>query len=143
MTIAEYLDVEYPDTPRLFPPGTAAAICIFEQVFMEQVVWHLAHLLIPVIYTAINPESRQFFREVREQVFNCKFEDITPKEKRPEYFERLKAGLSKMAAYWDKNGKDKPFFLGDTFSYADCIVAGPFISAKKILDHEEWEVIAG
>lgn len=65
-----------------------------------------------------------------------------PKEKRPEQFEKLRAGLSKVAATLEKNGKDKLFFLGDTFSYADCIAAGWLIWTKKILDAEEWGLIA-
>ncbi len=141
-TVAEYLDTEYPDTPRLFPPGTAAAIHMFEQVFEEQVASHLGSFMFHAIYDSINPESKPFFRETREVMFNCKFEDILPKEERPEHYRKFCAGLSKIAAYWEKNGKDKLFFLGDTFSHADCIVGGWFMFAKRVLDHEEWEMIA-
>lgn len=136
--IAEYLDVEYPDTPKLFPPGPAAAIHIFEQIWEEQVMTHLRPLMIPAVYANVNPESKTFVREVSEKMFNCRFEDFMPEEKRPEQLLKLKAGLSKIAAYLDQNGKEKSFFLGYTFSYADCIVAGPLISAKKLLDHAEW-----
>ncbi len=141
--IADYLDVEYPDTSKLFPPGTAAAIHIFEEVFLEQVVSNLRPLMMSVTHAKINNESKAFFREVRETMFNCKFEDILPKEKRPEQIVKLKAGLGKVAKYLEKNGKDKPFFLGDTFSFADCITAGWLIWAKKLLDREEWDIIAG
>jgi len=142
MVIAEYLDETYPDKPTLFPPGTAAAIAIFQSVWHKVVLAEMFPLMLPRVFLHLNPESQVFFRKTREPAFGCKIEEILPVPKRPEQLEKLKAGLSKVAASLDKNGKDKLFFLGDTFSYADCIIGGWLIVAKKMWESSEWEAIA-
>lgn len=100
-------------------------------------------LMLPIVYKRLTPASQIYFRETREKFFKCKIEEILPEEKRPEQLEKLKEGLSQINAAFERNGKDKAFFLGDTFSYADCICAGWLNWAKRVLDSNEWETIAG
>lgn len=142
MVIAEYLDETYPDKPTLFPPGTAAAISMFQSIWHKEVLAEMFPLMVSRICLQLNPESQVVFREGQEKAIGSKIEDIFPVEKRPEQLEKFKAGLSKIAVDLDKNGKDKLFFLGDAFSYADCIIAGWLIAAKKLWEPSEWEVVA-
>ena len=140
--IAQYLDEKYPETPKLFPPGTAAAIFTFER-YWDDVVFSELKLLMPYrIWSILNPESQPSVRIAREKNFGCKLEEICPAEKRAEQLEKLRVALSKVAAIWDKNGAGKPFYFGDTFTFADCIAGGYLLWAKRVLLKEEWDVIA-
>lgn len=78
-----------------------------------------------------------------EGSYNCPMEDIAlPGQTREERWAEVREGLTFLAGCLDKNGSDKPFVLGDTFCYADAIAVSFFISAKKVLEPREWDMLA-
>lgn len=71
-------------------------------------------------------------------------------DRRKELWDTAKKELSVLARMLDANGvgtngEEKQWFFGDTFSFADAILAGYLIWVKLILgkDSEEWRALAG
>ena len=141
--IAEYLDETYPSTPRLFPPGSKAAIDLFQDHFERTVKRHFFHAMIAHICHNLNPRSEEAFRSSREAMFNCKLEEIAPAgPKRDEVWSLAEQGLSQLSLFLSKNGPDSQYFFGDTFSFADVIILS-FLSWVKIESRadDEWKLV--
>ena len=139
--IAQYLDETYPDTPKLIPSGTRAAIEIFQTLFSQSVSRHLFALVIAQTNAALNERSEEYFRRTREAMFKVKLEEIAPAgPKREQTWETVKEGLGVIADALSKNGSDKLYYFGDKLSYADVIVASYLYWGKVVLeDNEEWK----
>ena len=143
--IALYLDETYPDTPRLFPPGTTAAVALYDQQFQESYLQPLLPLSVITTYYILTPRGQEFFRLTREKAYQKKLEEIAPLaevETRKGLLEQVKEGLTKLASYHEKNGEDKLFYFGETVSYADFIIVSFLIWTKLTLPAEEWDAIA-
>ena len=145
LKIAEYLDETYPDTPRLFPPGTRAAIELLQFHFSQTVAGPLFRLVISPTCVNLNPRSEEYFRRTREATFKCKIEEISPAgPKRDEGWAKVKEGLSTLDQLLSTNGKDAQSYLENTFSFADAIVVSYLLWAKIVLDeNEEWQALEG
>lgn len=139
IAIGQYLDATYPDTANLFPPGATEAIKEFDRAWHKEFLPLFTALIVMPVYHTMHPESRPFFRRTREKMLKCKMEDYLPEEKRPEKLEQVVKTMSTLARGFDQDGI---FFLGDTFSYADCVIGGYMIFAKKMLRSDEWAAIA-
>lgn len=150
MNIAVYLDEHFPDKPLLFPFGTHAAIALYNHHFTTVIQPSFGPLYLPPTCWNLNPVSSAYFRKTREEWYKVKMEEMSPAgPKREELLAKTKEAFSTLAKIYATNGlgadgKEKKFFLGDTFSYADAIIAG-FLAWPKVLlgeDSEEWKEIA-
>lgn len=141
--IAEYLDETYPDTPRLFPSGTKAAIDLFQYHFSHSLFKHILHAVIAPTCHTLNPRSEEYFRRTREATFKCKIEEIAPAgPKGDEVWALVKEGLSTLSQVLSKNGPDAQFYLNDQFSYADAIVVSFLEWAKIVMQaNDEWKSV--
>lgn len=137
--IAQHLDDTHPTSPKLLPPGSVERIKEFDQAWHGQFQPALGPLTVIPIYDTLDPEDRKFFRETQESILKTTLEDFFPEDKHPEYLDGLVKVMNSLAKDFPSNG---PFFLGETFSYADCIVGGHLTFAKKMLKAAEWRVIA-
>lgn len=136
--VAEWLDKKFPETPALFPQGSHAAVRLFEVTWRTEVVRHLIPLLVPRVYTTLNPASQPYFRLTRESFLGKKLEEVFPEgPEREAQWELAKAGLDKIDELFKKNGAGE-FFLGETFSYADCI-AGAWLRWAHAVSPKEYE----
>ncbi|THH07918.1 hypothetical protein EW145_g3059 [Phellinidium pouzarii] len=141
--IAAYLDDRYSDTPALIPSGTRAAIEIFND-FFEQKLGSIYPILLPASNNILNPPSEEYFRRTREELYKKKLEEFAPPgPARDELWEKFREGLDQVASFYDKNGANKPFFLGDTFTFADANVLGYLLWIKVVLgsDSKEWKAV--
>ncbi|KAK0457237.1 uncharacterized protein EV420DRAFT_1549514 [Desarmillaria tabescens] len=136
--IAEYLDVTYPDTPRLFPPGTQALHAAFTVAFHAQLLKAITPLLVPAANAVLNPRSEVFFRKTREKAFGMTLEDMDPRgecrEKQWALVERDLGEVDKWIA------KGDAFVTGNVPTFADITVCGWMLSFRIIFgeDSPEW-----
>ncbi|KAG7088020.1 hypothetical protein E1B28_012057 [Marasmius oreades] len=141
--IADYLEKTYPDTPRLFPPGTRALQAAFYDEFEDNHL-KMASFVIPKVALILNPRSFEFFKEDRSKRFgSIAMEDLYPKgEKKVELWKRWKDTWGVVASWMEDTDT---FIMGnDTITFADFVVAGWVIWPRHLWgeDSEEWKDIA-
>lgn len=140
--IARYLDEIYPDTPLLFPPGTNAAIELQNTLFMDAFKT-IFPLMIQESHANLNPASEPYFRSTREDAFGRKMEELCPLGPlREEAWSKFKAALQPLSDAYSANGPGKLLYLGDTFTYADVVVAAFMKWMQVVLSEGEWKEFA-
>jgi len=143
MDIAEYLDKTFPDKPLLFPFNSHAAIRVFDIHLSQTAIKTMMPIGVPHVGHKLNAASYEHFRVTREAFLGGKLEEISPPgPKRDAHMQIMKEGWSKIADLYASNGDGNlPFFFGDTFSYADCIVLGFMVWMRTVLgaDCTEWK----
>ncbi|EIW76250.1 hypothetical protein CONPUDRAFT_64556 [Coniophora puteana RWD-64-598 SS2] len=123
LIIAAYLDEAYPDNVTLFPANINSLAAAFEAEVCGALDPILL-LLISLSASILNPTSAKFYKSTREVIFDKKFEEFASVgAKRAEGWKKAEEGLGKIADWLATNG-DSKYVLGDTASYADCILAG-------------------
>jgi len=144
LKIAEYLEDTYPDTPPLFPFGARAAVAVFDQYFLQTAAAPMRVIMLPESCYRLNPASKDHFRRTRESTYKMKLEEFSPVgPKRDADWEKIKEGYANISGILSKNGPGKPFFFGDTLSYADMITASYLLYIKIIIgaDTNEWKAV--
>ncbi|TFK37165.1 hypothetical protein BDQ12DRAFT_753114 [Crucibulum laeve] len=140
LLIAEYLEKTYPDTPKLFPHGTAVLQSSFNDAFMSKLeaLWQF---VLPVTATRLNPSSEEYFTRTRTAVFGKPLKDVFPKgEEHVAEWKKLKDGFVAIDGWYQKSG-GSTFIMGETPVFADFIIGGFVFFAKAIFgeDSEEWK----
>ncbi|KAK7043041.1 hypothetical protein VNI00_008779 [Paramarasmius palmivorus] len=139
--IAEYLDKQYPDTPKVIPSGTSALLAAFNEAFMAK-LGSAFQFLLPKLPGILNADSAAFVTRTRTAEIGMPFAEFYPKPEAKEgEWKKVLKDLSAVAA-WPAEG-DK-WFMGDNISYADLIVAGwvKFIQVEFGENSDEWKSIA-
>jgi len=141
--IAEYLDKTYPDTPKMFPHGSA----VIQRGFFAGYASRLAPIepfILPRVNLKLNAASEVYFRRTRELYFGKRLEDAIPTgEEGAKAWKQLEDGLTVVAGWLKVNGATGPFVMGDTASFADCVLAAYTLWMKLIFgeDSKEWKDI--
>ncbi|KAF8878321.1 hypothetical protein BD779DRAFT_1447850 [Infundibulicybe gibba] len=146
IVIAEYLDEEYPEMPRLFPKGTHALQHAFMEAYPPTVgLETLWAFTMPQTHVRLRPESQPYFRITREKRFGTTMEALTPTgAARAEKLTQLEAGFGKYLAWVARNPGGGVFMTGDTPVFVDFMVAGHLIWVKVLWeDGEMWEQVKG
>lgn len=141
--IAEYLDKQYPDTPKAIPPGTEAFQAAFYAQF-SQVVDPIWPFLVPRVPAILNDISVEYFIRTRTEQFGKPLVELEPVgEARAEAWAKLKANFGEMDMWLSKSPGQ--FFMGDGPTFADFVVAGLLQSMKVIFgeNSEEWKDVVG
>ncbi|KAG6893496.1 hypothetical protein C0992_009756 [Termitomyces sp. T32_za158] len=138
--IAEYLDKAYPDTPKLFPPGSHALQYAFIDALGSKLepIWAFA---LPASHKILNPQSQDYFRRTREAHFGKPLEDVTPKgEAAVEEWTKVKAAFDAVYGWLEKGKANGPYFLGPEPAFVDIVVASYLLYFKKIwgVDSQQW-----
>ncbi|THH04233.1 hypothetical protein EW145_g5669 [Phellinidium pouzarii] len=137
LRIAAYLDEKFPNKPPLIPTGTRAAIELFVQVFEQK---------IKPVYAVMRHASMMILDDANKNFFETTRNVTAPPvgAARDAVWNTVKEGLDFTADLYDTNGANKPFYLGDTFSFADTVVIGYLMWVKIILgaDSDEWKLVA-
>ncbi|KAJ8517428.1 hypothetical protein ONZ45_g5389 [Pleurotus djamor] len=139
--IAEYLDKQYPDTPKLFPEGTAALQHGFIAAYFNNIA-ALFQFSLPQTNSILLPRSEAYFRSTREQAYQTTMEKLVPSgEKRDIEWGKYRDGLGKVDSWISKSRGT--FAMGDTITFADISVASFIIWLRVIWgeDSEQWKDI--
>lgn len=140
--IAIYLDTAYPDTPKLFPPGSRALQRDILDVHFKPGSMTVLQFTMPAVYTVLNPVSQEFFRRTKEIVFGMTIEELSPKGKRrEEEWAKVKDEFSTIDRRLPHE-KDT-YIMGNKVSFLDFIVASHILSMKTLLGENsaEWNDI--
>lgn len=142
--IAQYLDEAYPSTPPMFPKGSKAAIALFEEKFMSQIM-HIFPLAIERVPDLLNEESRGFWLESRESRFGKPFDRFVASGKEDgDKWPILGDSLDKLSGIYDHRVEGSVWYLGETFTFAD-IISVAFVSWIKLIfgeESREWKIVA-
>ena len=141
--IAEYLDKQYPNTPRLFPVGSHALQYAFLDKFFSSVV-PLLRFALPPSYWMLNKESDAYFRTTREAMFGMTMENMAPTgAEREMEWAKVKAVFNTVDGWLQSAKADGPYLLGGGPGFADLVVASFVLWMKNIWGDGsvEWEDI--
>lgn len=135
--IAEYLDRTYPDTPKVFPPGTEALQAAFYAQIMP-VIFPIIRFLLPNVPSTLNPASVEHFVSARRKVLGDMM--IEPKgEERVKAWEQVQAAFDTLYGWLSKSSG--PYFMGNTVTFTDFVVGGWLYGMVLVLgeNSEEWK----
>ncbi|XP_006462874.1 hypothetical protein AGABI2DRAFT_207534 [Agaricus bisporus var. bisporus H97] len=132
--IAQYLDKQYPDTPRAFPPGSEALQAAFYDQFLKMFLV-FAPVLITKTPSVLNPVSYDYYHRAREVMFGKPFEQIMPVgEELEQLWRKTKEFFDLLEGWYEKSGG--PYFMGGIPSFADFVV-GSMVLSLRIFDGED------
>ncbi|KAI0315816.1 hypothetical protein OF83DRAFT_1130174 [Amylostereum chailletii] len=142
--IAHYLDAQYPSTPALFPPGTAA----MQKALVEFVVARLTYgpmfpLCILDIHACFTPQVQGWFRPRTEKIVGMSLEEFYEQDgKRKEMVRELLRTLDDLNR-WIEVG-DGVFFGGEKPVNVDTALAAVLTCIERTTgeDSELWKAIA-
>jgi glutathione S-transferase len=134
--IAEYLDKQYPETPRAFPQGSEALQAAFYDQFLRMFLI-LAPVFITKTPSVLNPVSYEYYHRAREEMFGKPFGEIMPVGEELDRLWKETEGFFDLLGGW-YGGSGGPYFMGDIPSFADFVV-GSLVLSLKIFDREEGE----
>lgn len=140
--IAEYLDKQYPDSPKAFPPGSEALQAAFYDQFNKS-LFSFAPVIVGKVPHLLNPVSSDYYRNSRENMFGKPFDEIYPMgEELIKILRRMEDFLDMLDGWYSKSGG--PYFMGDNPSFADFVVGGLLYSLKIVHgEHSsEWRSIS-
>ncbi|KAL0563417.1 hypothetical protein V5O48_018650 [Marasmius crinis-equi] len=132
--IAEYLDEAYPDTPKVFPPGTRA----LQKVFNDAVLMKFAPLIALYLDRIIDYDASPVIQVALAERFGAFPPQLTD-EQRAEAWKQVEASLNELeSAYGTAGGV---FVMGDKPVFADFSLAGLFANIKLSFgeESEEWK----
>ncbi|KAL1734091.1 hypothetical protein EV714DRAFT_281225 [Schizophyllum commune] len=145
--IAKYLDDTYPDTPKLYPPGTEATQKDAMAQLFGKAAPALRPMVVPCVVHILGEGSKPYFRATREKALGCTLEEKIPKGEDRKV--RLEQGREAFEAFLgrfeDEGGKETPFLLGESPCFADFSVAGFLQWIRLTLGDESdvWKAIEG
>jgi len=121
--IASYLDETYPDNVTLFPANTQPLVAAFEAE-VRRALEPAFLMLVSLTPSMFNLATANFFISSNEAFFGKQFVEFAPVgTKRAEEWGKAEDAFGKIAGWLAINGDGK-YVLGDTASYADCVLAG-------------------
>ncbi|KAH9480850.1 hypothetical protein JR316_0007452 [Psilocybe cubensis] len=140
--IAIYLDKQYPDLPRIFPPGTERLQMQFSNAAMSSIP-AAGNLLTWRVFARLNPISQEYYRRVRETVWRVKLEQMIPDDQNTTGMATLKKVMGKIDALYVRNGAKGPFVLGETPSWADITISAMLVILKVSWgeDSDYWKQV--
>ncbi|KAF5348509.1 hypothetical protein D9756_009568 [Leucocoprinus leucothites] len=138
--IAEYLDKQYPDTPKAFPVGTEALQAAYYRYYNDNNM-QFGLLLVPSIPNILSKEaSLEFYHRTRAAMFGKPVDQIRPVgEELEKLWEKLYALYDTLEGWYAKSSGS--FLVGDTPSFGDFALAGNLQIAKIVWgeDSEDWK----
>ncbi|KAF8625609.1 hypothetical protein AX17_006795 [Amanita inopinata Kibby_2008] len=137
--IAEYLDEQYPNTPRLIPDGTKALQHAYNAAFATQFGPVLA-IVLPAVIKVVNPPSEKFLRAVMEADGKTVEEKEPKGEERKAIWQTFKENMHVVDGWIQRNGGGV-FLGGDKPIFADFEMAGFIFTIRAALgkDSELWK----
>ncbi|KAG2066951.1 hypothetical protein BDR04DRAFT_1058749 [Suillus decipiens] len=138
--IAQYLDEQYPDTPKVLPNSTAALIHIFHTAFFEAIKGCMSLSCFRGA-RKLDPKSKEYYIRDREEHLGIPWEQFATPEKTKEQWNALRAACNTIDGWYAKSTGQ--FILGDTPCFADFTVAGLCNWIRYCYEDREWEEMMG
>ncbi|KAF9235126.1 hypothetical protein BU15DRAFT_89683 [Melanogaster broomeanus] len=126
-TGALYLDKTYPEKP-VFPNDSMGLIDAF------------AGFNFPLLCTSqiLNESSAEYFVRTRQEWLGQKFDEFSPEgPTRDAHWAEIEKSYDTIKTWYD--GSDGKWLMGDTFSYADIIIASRLHWFQRVFQAEEWK----
>ena len=134
--ITVYLDNTYPKK-LVFPKGTQGLIRAFETAYFDQ-LWPAVKFPLVRAKEILKERNLEYYITTRENYFNQKLEEWSPEgSERDQHWSVLEKAFNTIKLWHDKT--DGRWLMGDTFSYADILVASSLVWLKKVLHDDEWK----
>ena len=132
--IAKYLDETYPDTPKLFHPGTDALIRAYDVAYLKQIAAVFPFVSLKT-YSFLNARSVEHFQK-KLAAGNKELEG----DERSAQWAKVEQGLAVVDSWW---GKGDEFVMGDTLSFADIITGSWLVWVRTVIgeEDEEWKQV--
>jgi glutathione S-transferase len=136
--IAQYLDEQYPDTPKVLPNNTAALVYVFQTAFYSAIK---GTILLGSFRGAqkLNPESKEYYIRTREERFGIPWEQFATPKKREEQWNVLRVACNTVDGWYAISSGQ--FIMGDTPCFADFMVAGLCKWIQNCFENQEWEEV--
>ena len=138
--IAEYLDKTYPEKP-IFPDGSKGLISAFDSA-LEALGGASFRFSLLRTSQILNERSQEYFITTREVALGDKVDEWSPEgPQRDAHWEIIEKQYYDSAKRWYDKVEGK-WVMGDTFSYADIILAARSLWFKRVYLDDEWKRIA-
>ena len=138
--IVQYLDKQYPSSPRVIAPGTLAFETAYYKYFLTSVRSKWPRPIHLYLYEISSPESAAFLKESREAAFGDTLVNIA---KNPQsQWDAYKDAFNSVALpIYEK--AEGIFLKGDEPGWADFVTASALFSIKTLYgsDSKEWKYI--
>jgi len=132
-TLAEYLDKAYPEKP-VMPSGTNVLMAAFEPTYCSVAYANAVKYILKRTLTVQNESSREYFISTRLAMLGASSWDAI-EQNAEQQWEDWKKGLAEVDKWYQKSGGK--WIMGDTFSFADMMVACRTMWWNTILDEEQ------
>ncbi|KAG1727815.1 hypothetical protein EDB19DRAFT_174502 [Suillus lakei] len=139
LEIVSYLDKTYPGK-SVFPNHSEPLIHAFDSAYMDLFLPSMKSILVRCA-EIMSPASAKYFMGARSADFQVPWDEFSDEgPKREADWQLLEKGYNTAYEWYQKsNGK---WVMGDTFSYADIIVACWLMAFKRVLKEDEWARIS-
>jgi len=138
--IVQYLDKQYPSSPRVITPGTLAFETAYYKYFHSGVRTKWPKTINQHMYETISPESAAFIKELREAVIGDTLENLA-KNPQPQW-DAFKDALGSVALpIYEK--AEGIFLKGSEPAWADFVTSSAVLCIKMLYgeDSKEWKAI--
>jgi len=138
--IVQYLDKQYPSSPRVITPGTLAFETAYYNYFQSAVRSKWPRPIHQYMYETISTESAAFIKELREAAFGDTLINIAKNPQSHWDAYRDAFGSGALPIYQKAEGI---FLKGSEPSWADFVTASALLSIKLLYgaDSKEWKYI--
>ena len=138
--IVQYLEKQYPSSPRVISPGTLAFEVAYYKYFQAGVIAKWPGPIHQYMYETLSPESAAFIKELREEALGDTLVNIA---KNPQsHWGAYKDAYSSVALpIYEK--AEGIFLKGNEPGWADFVTASWLLSIKLLYgaDSKEWKYI--
>ncbi|KAG2030519.1 hypothetical protein BDR03DRAFT_928942 [Suillus americanus] len=132
LEIVSYLEKTYPEKP-IFPNSSEPLIRAFDSAYMSLILPGFKPML-PRTIEILSPASAKFFIRILSLLGETRWEAVS-EENAQQQWENLKKGLDEIDKWYQKSGGK--WIMGDTFSFADMVVACRTMWWNTIFDEEQ------
>ncbi|KAG2047780.1 hypothetical protein BDR06DRAFT_963587 [Suillus hirtellus] len=129
LEIASYLEKTYPEKP-IFPNNSESLIREFDSAHIKLIIPAVKSIFVRST-EILSPTSAKFFIKVRSMDVPLPWDANYDED-----WALLEKGHNTAYEWYQKT--DGKWFMGDTFSYADIIVACWLLWFKRVLKEDEW-----
>ena len=138
--IVQYLDKQYPSSPRVITPGTLAFETAYYKYFQTGVRSKWPSPIHQYLYETISPESAAFIKKSREATYGDTLANLA---KNPQsHWDAYKDAFGSIALpIYEK--AEGIFLKGSEPGWADFVTASALLSIKRLYgaSSEEWKYI--
>ena len=138
--IVQYLDKQYPSSPRVIAPGTLAFEIAYCKYFLGGVGPKWPKSIYPRVYETISPEAATYFKESKEEAYGQTLENMAKSSQ--SYLDEYRDAYGTVALpIYEK--AEGVFLKGSEPGWADFLTASFLLAIKLVygVESKEWKFI--